>query len=62
VIKLLRKGYRPVELPENHRARSFSDGKKIAIFSDPITWLRAAFKFRNSPLYHFDAPENTVQR
>jgi len=62
VIKLLRKGYRPVELPVNYRARSFSEGKKIAIFSDPITWLRAAFKFRNSPLYHFDAPENTAQR
>ena len=62
VIKLLRKGYRPVEVPVNYRARSFSEGKKIAIFSDPITWLRAAFKFRNSPLYQFDTREKTARR
>jgi len=57
VIKLIRKGYCPLELPVNYIARSFSEGKKIAIFTDPITWLRAAFKFRNSPLYEFHAPE-----
>jgi hypothetical protein len=62
VIKLLRKGYRPVELPVNYRARSFSEGKKIAIFSDPITWLRAAFKFRNSPLYELNTPKKTAER
>jgi len=62
VIKLLRKGYRPVELPVNYRARSFAEGKKIAIFSDPITWLRAAFKFRNSPLYEINAPKHVAQR
>jgi glycosyltransferase involved in cell wall biosynthesis len=62
VIKLLRKGYRPVELPVNYRARSFAEGKKIAIFRDPVTWLRAAVKFRNSPLYRLDAPEDTAQR
>jgi len=62
VIKLLRKGYRPAELPVNYRARSFSEGKKIAIFSDPITWLRAALKFRNSPLYEVNAPEDVAQR
>jgi len=62
VIKLLRKGYRPVELPVNYRSRSFAEGKKIAIFSDPITWLRAAFKFRNSPLYELKAPQDVAQR
>jgi hypothetical protein len=62
VIKLLRKGYRPVELPVNYRARSFSEGKKIAIFSDPITWLRAAFRFRNSPLYEINTPDDAAQR
>ena len=29
VIKLLRKGYRPIELPVNYRARSPSEGKKV---------------------------------
>lgn len=62
VIKLLRKGYRPVELPVNYRSRSFAEGKKIAIFSDPITWLRAALKFRNSPLYEVNAPEDVAPR
>jgi glycosyltransferase involved in cell wall biosynthesis len=51
VIKLLRKGYRPVELPVNYRARSLSEGKKVRMFRDPITWLKALFKFRNSRLY-----------
>jgi hypothetical protein len=50
-IKLLRKGYRPVELPVNYRARSFSEGKKVTILRDPLTWLRALVKFRFSPLY-----------
>ncbi len=62
VIKLLRKGYRPVELPVNYRSRSFAQGKKIDIFRDPITWVRAAFKFRKSPLYEVDAPEDVAQR
>jgi glycosyltransferase involved in cell wall biosynthesis len=62
VIKLLRKGYRPVELPVNYRARSFSEGKKIAIFRDPPTWIRAAFKFRNSTLYEFNSPKDVGQR
>jgi glycosyltransferase involved in cell wall biosynthesis len=60
VIKLLRKGYRPLELPVNYRSRSFSEGKKVTIFRDPITWLRALLKYRNSPLYDFDAPEDTT--
>jgi hypothetical protein len=51
VIKLLRKGYRPVELPVNYRARSVSEGKKVRMFRDPVTWLKALVKFRNSRLY-----------
>ncbi len=50
-IKLLRKGYRPMELPVNYRARSFSEGKKVTVIRDPLTWLRALVKFRTSPLY-----------
>src|SRR5207247_2622076 len=41
VIKLLHKGYRPVEIPVNYRARGFRDGKKVSVFRDPLTWLVA---------------------
>ena len=51
VIKLLRKGYRPLELPVNYRARSPSEGKKVSMFRDPLTWIRALMKFRWGPLY-----------
>jgi hypothetical protein len=39
VIKLLRKGYRPLEVPVNYRSRSFQEGKKVRMFRDPFTWL-----------------------
>lgn len=51
VIKLLRKGYKPVEIPVNYRARSVREGKKVSMLRDPITWLRALIKYRFSPLY-----------
>jgi hypothetical protein len=51
VIKLLRKGYKPLELSVNYRSRSITEGKKVTIFRDPVTWIRALFKFRKSPLY-----------
>jgi hypothetical protein len=51
VIKLLRKGYRPLELPVNYESRSIAEGKKVTMFRDPITWVRALLKFRKSPLY-----------
>jgi glycosyltransferase involved in cell wall biosynthesis/2-polyprenyl-3-methyl-5-hydroxy-6-metoxy-1,4-benzoquinol methylase len=41
LIKLIRKGYQPVELPVNYRSRSFKEGKKVRMFRDPLTWLRA---------------------
>jgi 2-polyprenyl-3-methyl-5-hydroxy-6-metoxy-1,4-benzoquinol methylase len=41
LIKLVRKGYTPVEIPVNYRSRSFREGKKVTIFRDPLTWLRA---------------------
>lgn len=50
VIKLLRKGYQPVEIPINYTARSFSEGKKVSAWRDPITWVRALVKFRLQPL------------
>ncbi len=46
LIKLVRKGHRPIEIPISYTSRSFKEGKKIAIFRDPITWLWALVKFR----------------
>jgi hypothetical protein len=46
LIKLVRKGYRPIEIPVNYRSRSFKEGKKVDAFRDPWTWLRAIVKFR----------------
>ena len=40
LIKLIRKGYRPVELPVNYRSRSYSEGKKVRMIRDPLSWLR----------------------
>lgn len=46
LIKLIRKGFKPIEIPVCYRSRSFSEGKKIRIFADPCTWLRAIIKYR----------------
>jgi glycosyltransferase involved in cell wall biosynthesis/2-polyprenyl-3-methyl-5-hydroxy-6-metoxy-1,4-benzoquinol methylase len=39
LIKLIRKGYHPVELPVNYRSRSYQEGKKVSMFRDPLSWL-----------------------
>ncbi len=46
VIKLVLKGYRPLEIPVNYRARSFSQGKKISFLRDPPGLLAADLKYR----------------
>ena len=46
LIKLLRKGYQPIELPVNYRSRSFKEGKKVSLFGDPISWVKVCFKLR----------------
>lgn len=51
VIKLLRKGYVPLEIPVNYTSRSFKEGKKVSAFRDPITWVRALIKYRFSSIY-----------
>lgn len=58
VIKFLRKGYRPLEIPVNYRSRSFSEGKKVSFFRDPLTWLRVLVKLR---LQRFD-PLREIER
>ena len=50
LIKLIRKGYRPIEIPITYRSRSFKAGKKIRMFYDPLTWLRAWALARFGPL------------
>jgi 2-polyprenyl-3-methyl-5-hydroxy-6-metoxy-1,4-benzoquinol methylase len=51
VIKLLRKGYKPIEIPVNYCSRSFKEGKKVSAFRDPLTWIRALLKYRFVSIY-----------
>jgi len=46
LIKLVRKGHRPIEIPISYRSRSFKEGKKITMVRDPLTWMRALVKYR----------------
>ena len=46
LIKLVRSGYVPIEIPVNYRSRSFKEGKKVNVLRDPWTWLRAIVKYR----------------
>jgi glycosyltransferase involved in cell wall biosynthesis len=46
LIKLLRKGYKPLEMPVNYRSRSFKEGKKVSLFGDPISWIKICLKLR----------------
>jgi hypothetical protein len=52
VIKFVRKGYTPLEIPVNYWSRSFREGKKVKIFRDPLTWLRIDFKLRFTRVLH----------
>ncbi|HLY20825.1 MAG TPA: glycosyltransferase [Bryobacteraceae bacterium] len=51
VIKFVRKGYVPLEIPVNYSSRSFREGKKVRMFRDPLTWVWVDFKLRFSRLY-----------
>lgn len=50
LIKLIRKGHRPIEIPISYQSRSFKEGKKVSMFRDPMTWMWALLKYRFSPL------------
>lgn len=50
VIKLVRKGYMPVELPVNYAARSFAEGKKVSFTRDGLTWFWTILKLRILPI------------
>jgi hypothetical protein len=53
VMKLVRKGYVPVELPVNYLARSFAEGKKVSVTRDGLTWIWTILRARFSPLTRF---------
>jgi SAM-dependent methyltransferase len=48
IAKLVRRGYRPMEIPINYKSRSFMEGKKVRFFRDPPTYVKAFFKYRFS--------------
>jgi 2-polyprenyl-3-methyl-5-hydroxy-6-metoxy-1,4-benzoquinol methylase len=48
LIKLVQKGYHPIEIPVNYRSRSFKEGKKVSVVRDPLTWFRALARLRLS--------------
>ena len=50
LMKLVRKGYRPIEIPIRYHSRSFEEGKKIRMFYDPMTWFVAWARARFGPL------------
>lgn len=50
LIKLIRNGHRPIEIPIAYHSRSFKEGKKIRMFRDPLTWIVAWAKARFGPL------------
>jgi glycosyltransferase involved in cell wall biosynthesis len=46
VGKAIRRGSIPIEVPILYVSRSFSEGKKIRFFYDPMTWIIALIRFR----------------
>ena len=46
VIKLIKKGYIPVEIPINYSSRGFKDGKKISIILDPLICVISFVRYR----------------
>lgn len=50
VIKLVRKGYNPLELSVNYVSRSFAEGKKVSVTRDAITWIPTILWARFSSL------------
>ena len=51
VIKLIRSGVKPIEVPVSYKSRSFAEGKKIEPLRDSLSWIKAIFKYRFSRIY-----------
>ncbi len=54
VIKFIRKGYVPLEIPVNYVSRSFREGKKVRVFRDPAGWIWIDLKLRFTRLFPKD--------
>jgi glycosyltransferase involved in cell wall biosynthesis len=59
--KLMRAGFRPLEVPVSYRSRGFDEGKKIRILRDPLTWVVAIAKSRFAPLGAPGAAEMQIE-
>lgn len=62
LIKLIRKGYRPAELPVNYRSRSYKEGKKVRLFLDPFDWLKTLVRLRFVKVDPMNVAERTASR
>src|SRR3989344_1076965 len=48
--KLIRAGFRPIEIPVTYTSRGFKEGKKVSILRAPPLWVWIILKTRFSPL------------
>lgn len=55
--KLMRAGFKPLEVPVSYRSRGFDEGKKIRVLRDPPGWVWAIFKARWSRI-RAESPRN----
>jgi len=46
VIKLIRKGYIPEEIPINYNSRNYKEGKKVSMVKDPFIWIICFIRYR----------------
>jgi glycosyl transferase family 2 len=53
LLKIVRKGYKPREIPVNYRSRSHAEGKKIRMWRDAPLGLWTITKLRFTPLSSF---------
>jgi hypothetical protein len=53
LIKIVRKGFKPIEVPVNYNSRSHAEGKKIRMWRDAPLGLLAITKLRFTPLKSF---------
>lgn len=61
VIRFIRKGYVPVELPISYKARSYEEGKHIALIGTPIEGLKSLWHCRfASPVYDYGIEEEPL--
>ncbi len=45
VIKLIKAGHQPVEVPVFYQSRDYAHGKKVSIWKDPPMWIKTWIKY-----------------